>query len=381
MYTRLLNYPLQQSKSFFLFGPRGVGKTTWLRQNIPDGLYFDLLKSSTYHKLLAEPDRLSALIPETFSNWIIIDEIQKVPALLDEIHRLIESRHYKFILTGSSARKLKKSGVNLLAGRARTYHMYPLTISELGDQFDLDQSLTYGHLPEAVASSDKKDFLYSYIQTYLKEEVQQEGLTRNLGHFARFLEAASFSQGQCLNVTQVAQEAAVTRKVAENYFSILEDLLLASRLPVFTKKAKRRMVSHAKFYYFDVGVYRTLRPRGPLDSPEEIEGSALESLVHQELKALNDYHGAPYTLYYWRTSNGQEVDFILYGEKGLIAIEVKRSCKLSRKELSGLKTFKTEYPIAQCYFFHGGNEREYIQDITVLPVHEALASLETLFFL
>src|SRR3990170_1172279 len=258
MYTRILKPP--KNKSFFLFGPRGTGKTTWLKQRFPDALYFDLLNAEIYNDFLARPNRLEAVIPKSSNKLVIIDEVQRVPELLSEAHRLIENRGTVFALTGSSARKLKRGGANLLAGRALTYFLYPLTAEELGQDFSLEHSLRFGHLPSTFQEADPKRYLESYVTAYLREEVQQEGLTRNLGAFARFLEAASFSQGGVLNVSAVARECGVDRKVVEDYFTILDDLLLAVRLPVFRKRAKRKIVAHPKFYFFDAGVYRAMRP-------------------------------------------------------------------------------------------------------------------------
>lgn len=277
MYSRLIEPP--KDKSFFLFGPRGTGKTTWVKLKFKDALYLDLLEAELFNDLLANPQRLENLIPKNFKDWIIIDEVQRIPELLNEIHRLIEKYRYRFILTGSSARKLRRKGVNLLAGRALGYHMYPLTAIELADDFDLNHSLAYGQLPCVYTEENPKAYLESYVKTYLEEEVQQEGFTRNLGAFSRFLEAASFSQGGILNISSVARDCSVERKVVENYFTILEDLLIAYRVPIFAKRAKRRLVSHPKFYFFDVGLYRTLRPVGPLDMPEEVGGHSPPNIL------------------------------------------------------------------------------------------------------
>ena len=309
MYSRLIKFPAQ--KSFFLFGPRGTGKTTWIRKNFPNALYFDLLDPEIYTDFLARPAHLETYSEKEKFDWIIIDEVQRVPELLNEVHRLIEAKHYKFVLTGSSARKLRRGGQNLLAGRALTYYMYPLTAVELGDDFNLETVLDYGALPSIFSEPDKKKYLESYVKTYLYEEVLQEGMTRNLSAFARFLETASFSQGSVLNVSEVAREAMVERKVIENYFTILEDLLVATRIPVFTKRAKRKMVTHHKFYFFDAGIYRTIRPMGPLDNPEGVSGISIETLFLQNLQAINDYYDFGYKIYYYRTALGVEVDFIL----------------------------------------------------------------------
>ena len=291
---------------------------------------------------------------------------------------MIETRHVRFVLTGSSARKLRQKGVNLLAGRALTRSMHPLTAIELGDDFSLDHSLNYGLLPSVYVESDPGDYLSSYVRTYLREEVQQEGLTRNLQTFARFLETSSFSQGAPLNISEIARECGVNRKMAEAYFIILEDLLIAKRLPVFTRRAKRRMAAHPKFYLFDAGVFRAIRPRGPLDRPEEIDGPALETLIFQLLMAVNDNARLGYEIYYWRTSSQLEVDFVLYGEKGLLAIEVKRSVNVRAKEMSGLKAFLREYPMARTYLFYGGPHHLFQDEIELIPIEQAVASLPSI---
>lgn len=373
MYSRIIKPP--KDKSFFLFGPRGTGKTTWVKSSFTDALYLDLLEAELYNDLLANPQRLENLIPKNNKNWVILDEIQKIPELLNEVHRLIEKYKYKFILTGSSARKLRKQGHNLLGGRALTYSMYPFTACELGKDFDFNLSLKYGFLPSVYTENNPKAYLESYVKTYLDQEIRQEGLTRNLSAFSRFLEAASFSQGSILSVSSIARECAVERKVVENYFSILEDLLIAYKLPVFTKKAKRRMVSHPKFYFFDTGVYRTIRPMGPLDMTEEVEGIALETLFFQEIKAINESLGLGYSIYYWRTSNNMEVDFIMYGEKGIYAFEIKRTGKVKNSMLSGLKSFVKDYPMAKAYLVYCGDKYMRENNIEIMPVNMLLKNL------
>lgn len=373
MYPRLIRPP--KTKSFFLFGPRGTGKTTWVKSNFPQAIYLDLLEAEIFNDFLANPQRLENFIPKDFKDWVIIDEVQRIPELLNEVHRLMEKYRYKFILTGSSGRKLRRKGPNLLAGRALTYSLHPLTVKELGEDFSLSHSLKYGHLPCAYTESDSKGYLESYVKTYLEEEVRQEGLARNLAVFSRFLEAASFSQGSVLNISSVARDGAIERKVVENYFTILEDLLIAYRLPVFRKKAKRRLVAHPKFYFFDVGVYRTLRPMGPLDMPEEVEGAALETLFFQELKAINEALNLGYTISYWRTSNHREVDFVLYGNRGIRVFEVKRTGKISRPMLSALKSFLKDYAMAKAYLVYGGERRLRQDDIQIVPIQDILKEL------
>lgn len=375
MYSRLITP--SQKNSFFVFGARGTGKSTWLQATFQDAFSIDLLQDDLYTDLLARPSRLAQMIlPKT--KTVVIDEIQKIPKLLDEVHRLIETKKIKFVLTGSSARKLKKAGINLLAGRAYTYFMYPLLAQELRIDFNLQNYLQRGGLPKAITNPEYEKFLESYVRTYLKEEVQQEGLTRNLGAFARFLEVASFSQAQILNISKVARETAIERKVVENYFQILEDLLLAQKISVFAKRAKRKLVAHNKFYFFDTGVYRTLRPKGPLDSPEEIEGTALETLFFQHLVALNEYLHLGYSLHYWRTAQDHEVDFVLYGKLGLLAFEVKRSRRFDDQDLRHLILFLKDYPMAKAYFLYGGDDEFHIQNVTVLPFKTALKQLPEL---
>ena len=304
---------------------------------------------------------------------VIIDEVQKIPALLDEVHRLIEKKSWTFALSGSSARKLKAKGTNLLAGRALNLGMYPLTIQELGKDFELKKSLQIGHLPEAYAHAAPKKYLSAYVGTYLKEEVQQEGLVRQIASFARFLEYASFAQGEILNVSALASDAGIDRKVTEDYFGILRDLLLSTELTVFSRRAKRSLIKKRKFYFFDVGVYRAIRPRGPLDSNEEIEGAALETLLLQEIKAQNHYLDWRYEIFYWHTADHKEVDFVLYGPRGLVAIEVKRSAK--RHDLSGLKLFLQDYPTAKAICAYGGEKKYHESDIEFIPYEMFLRNL------
>jgi len=376
MYSRLLSPP--KAKSFFLFGPRGTGKTTWVKSAFPKAVYIDLLEAELFNDLTANPQRLSSFIPSDFKDWVIIDEIQRIPDLLHEVHRLIESKKYQFILTGSSPRKLKRKGPNLLAGRALTFSLHPLSVAELGNDFRLEHSLRYGHLPSVYTETASQKYLEAYVKTYLEEEIRQEGLTRNLSAFARFLEAASLSQGSVLNISSVARECHVERKAVESYFSILEDLLISYRVPVFSKRAKRRLVAHPKFYFFDTGVYRTLRPMGPLDAPEEVDGIALETLFLQEIIVLNDALDLKYKIFYWRTSNDREVDFVLYGPKGLVSFEIKRTSRVTSKMLAGLKSFLADYPMAKLYFVYMGNRRMHEGKIEIVPMQEILKDLRTI---
>lgn len=369
---------LPKAQSFFLLGPRGTGKSTLLQHDFPDALHFDLLDLALYTELLGHPERLEARALAQPSSRIVIDEVQRLPSLLDEVHRLIERRRWRFALTGSSARKLRRAGVNLLAGRARTLTMHPLTAAELGDRFDLAHSVRFGQLPTVYVDSDPERYLASYVGTYLREEVQAEALTRNLDAFSRFLVAASFSQASVLSVAPIANDLGISRKTVEGYFELLDDLLLSVRLPVFTRRAKRPMVTHRKFFFFDAGVYRTLRPKGPLDAPEEIDGPAIETLVLQELRATNDNLDLGYTLSYWHTRDHKEVDFVLYGERGLIAIEVKRASRYRDADLAGLRLFRGDYPMAKAYLWYGGKDTLDIDGVRIMPIDQALRSLPKL---
>ena len=373
MYPRSLAIPSNGHQSFFLFGPRGTGKTTWLKQRFPDAIYLDLLDHALYLELLARPQRLRDLIPPGYDGWVVVDEVQRTPLVLNEVHRLIEADGLRFILTGSSARSLRRRGVNLLGGRARTHHLYPLTAVEAGADFVLERALIHGQLPSVYTQPAPDAYLASYVENYLRQEVLEEGRTRNLATFSRFLESASFSQAAPLNVAEVARDVGVDRKTASAYFDLLEDLLIATRVPVFTKRAKRRMTTHPKFFLFDAGVFRAIRPTGPLDSPEQIDGPALETLVFQELRAAIAYRSLKLDLFFWRTASGTEVDYVAYGGDGLLAIEVKRGRTIRRADLHGLKQFRTDYPMARCLLLFGGDRREHHDGIELLPLTEALA--------
>lgn len=376
MFARDLKLPATQS--FFLFGPRGTGKSTLLRERFPGAFTVDLLDLGIYAELLAHPERLEALALARKAELIVIDEVQRLPKLLDEVHRLIENRRWRFALTGSSARKLRRGGANLLAGRARTLEMHPLTARELGTSFDLRHSLRFGQLPSAYVESDPAVYLASYVGTYLREEVQAEALTRNLDAFSRFLVAASFSQGAVLSVSDVARDLGLPRKTVEGYFDLVDDLLLSVRLPVFTRRARRAMTTHRKFYFFDSGVYRALRPTGPLDAAEEIDGPALETLVLEELRATNANLSLGYQLFYWRTRDNKEVDFVLYGKRGLLAFEVKRASRYRSGDLDSLRLFASDYPVARCFLLYGGSESYEFDGIRVLPLASALPGLAEL---
>lgn len=366
-----------QKYNFFLFGPRGTGKTTYLKQNYRDAIWIDLLEADIFRSYSAYPERLREIIlAHPDKKTVVIDEIQKVPELLSVIHSLIEKKMKKqFILTGSSSRKLKRTGADLLAGRVIKKTMHPFMAAELGKKFNMNNALNQGLLPLVVSAQNPDAVLKTYASLYVREEVQAEGLVRNIGNFSRFLESVSFSHGSVLNITNVARDCEVERKVVEGYIAILEDLLLAFRLPVFTKRAKRAVISHPKFYFFDAGVYRSLRPSGSLDKSEEIGGSALEGLVAQHLMAWNSYSGENNKVSFWRTAAGSEVDFIVYGEKVFWAIEVKNTSRIRPEDLRPLKSFKEDYPESTAYFLYRGKERIMKNGILCIPCEEFLLKL------
>ena len=364
--------------SFFLFGPRGTGKSTWLRALQGQALWIDMLDPETVRLFQARPERLLERIDaQPLITDVVIDEVQKVPAILDVVHKLVEGdRPLRFILTGSSARKLRRGAANLLAGRLTELHMHPFMAAELGDAFDLQRSLEVGLVPLIWSAIEPKNTLRAYASLYLQQEVQAEALVRNVSAFARFLEAISFSHGSLLNLAEVARECQVGRKTVEGYLEILEDLLLSFRLPVFTRRAKRHLVAHDKFFYFDAGVYRSIRPKGPLDSPEEIEGMALEGLIAQHLRAWASYRTVPAELSYWRTKSGSEVDFVVYGDDVFVAIEVKRSRNVHHTDLRALKAFKEDYPEAQVFLLYMGQEEIKMGDVLCLPCDTFLKKLD-----
>lgn len=362
---------------YFLFGPRGTGKTWLTRLLFPDALRIDLLDPETMRTLSSRPERLSELIaarPDI--TRVVVDEVQKLPALLEVAHLLIEEkRGIQFIFTGSSARKLRRAGVNLLGGRAARKALHPFMAAELGARFNLEQALHLGMLPVVLAAREPAEILRAYNGLYLREEVQMEGLVRSIGSFSRFLEAVSFSHGSVLNLAGVARECQVNRKTVEGYLEILEDLLLAFRLPVFTKRAQRELAVHPKFYLFDTGVFRANRPCGPLDSPAAIDGAALEGLVAQHLRAWCDYSGGNHRLSYWQTRSKVEVDFVVYGENCFCALEVKNSDRVRPEDLGGLRKFGDDFPECRRVLLYRGKDRLLIDNILCLPCQEFLREL------
>jgi predicted AAA+ superfamily ATPase len=367
----------EPSQSFFLLGPRGTGKTWWAQRRFPDALRLDLLDALTFQTLAAHPERLREMIaarPDVQN--VIIDEVQKLPGLLDEIHILIEQkRKIRFVLTGSSARKLRRAGTNLLGGRALRRTLHPYMAAELGARFDLQSALETGLVPIIRASDAPRDTLASYNALYLREEVQMERLARNIGAFSRFTEALSFSHGAVLNLAGVSRECEVSRSTAAAFLEIWEDLLLGFRLPVFSRRARRELAVHAKFYFFDTGVFRANRPSGPLDRADEIEGAALEGLVAQHLRAWCDYSGGNHTLHYWQTRSQLELDFVVYGASGLFALEVKNTRRFRPEDLSALYAFGEDYPEARRILLYRGKDRFLHKGIMVVPCEEFLRAL------
>ena len=336
MLKRILNPP---SQSFFLLGPRGTGKSTWLRALFPDAHLIDLLSEATYQGLLANPaslaNQLRAVHP---GKWVIIDEVQRLPALLNEAHRFIEQKRLKFVLCGSSARKLKRSGVNLLAGRALNRSMHPFVPEELGESFDVDNALQFGLLPIVWDSVEKSETLTAYAQLYLKEEIQAEALVRNLSGFARFLPIAALYQGQALNVSNIAREAGIARTTVVGYLDILEETLLCFRLPAFEAKMRVRERKLPKWYWCDPGLVRAIKRSSGVLIPEET-GALFEGLVAQLLRAYIDYRRIFDVMYYWAPAGSvkTEVDFILRRNREFVAVEVKSGRVFSKRWCSGLR--------------------------------------------
>lgn len=363
--------------SYFLFGPRGTGKSTWLKHHHKDSFWIDLLDSATFRLYATRPEALvEVLHGDGKIKDVVIDEVQRIPELLNVVHRLIEEkRGWRFVLTGSSARKLKRGGANLLAGRALLKTMHPFMAAELGDAFDLNEAFKLGMLPVVYGAKSPINALEAYIGVYLEEEVRAEATVRDVGDFARFLEVMSFAHGSQLNFSNIARECQINRKTVEHFVAILEDLLLSFSVPVFTTRTKRELVKQEKFYFFDTGVYKSLRPKGYLDKKEELDGIALEGLIAQHLRAWLAYSESDSKLFYWRTRHGVEVDFVLYGSKQFIAFEVKHSTRIFSQDLRGLKHFKEDYPEAQIFVIYRGDRPIVVDDVLCLPCIQFLTKL------
>ena len=345
MFDRSLVLPQPGSETFFLWGPRQAGKSTLLRGCYPDAYWVDLLKSEVFRRYLDHPEylrqELAAAAPLS-GQQIVIDEVQKVPALLDEVHWLIENRGLHFALCGSSARKVRRGAANLLGGRAVRYELRGLTAGELGAAFDLSRMLNHGYLPRIYQAARPRRLLDAYIADYLREEIAAEGLVRNLPAFSGFLDAAALSDGEMVNFSNIARECGVSSPTAKAYFEILNDTLLGRWLTAYRKRRKRRVIGAPKFYFADVGVVNRLIRRGELTPGSPLYGKAFENWVFHELSAGIEYQEWDLELTYWRLPSGIEVDFVLGDME--VAVEAKASARITRDHLRGLRTLVEEHP-------------------------------------
>ena len=342
MLERIFQIYKELDGSIFLFGGRQTGKTTLLRQQFPDTTFFDLLDTNVRRRLQQRPVLLyETLKDKPMGTLVIIDEIPEVPELLNEVHRLIVERQLVFILCGSSARKLKRKGHNTLGGRALPVYLYPLVSAEIPD-FDIDRAVNYGTIPPHYLARNPWRLLAAYIDVYLKEEIKEEALVRNLDAFQRFLEVAALTDGEIINNNNIAQECGVHATTVSSYFDILEDTLIGYRIPAYTKAMKRRLVQAPRFYYFDVGVTNYLLHRKELIRGSADYGHAFEHLVVQELVAYMHYRHCEEKLSYWRTYTGVEVDIIVGDAR--IAIEIKSTEEVQNRHIKNLKAFAEEHP-------------------------------------
>jgi predicted AAA+ superfamily ATPase len=369
-YGRLLRAP---KRSFFLFGPRGTGKSTWIRRQFPGAKRFDLLDEGVYQAHLSQPGLLGAQLRTLEpGSWVVIDEVQRLPQLLNEAHRAIEEHGLKFVLCGSSARKLKTAGTNLLAGRALQRRMFPFVPQELGEDFELSRALAFGTLPVVWTSDEPHEVLAAYVQTYLKEEIQAEALARNLPGFARFLPVAALFHGQVINVSSLARDAGVARTTVAGYLDILEDTLVAFRLPAFEGRLRVRERKLPKLYWADPGIVRALkRQLGPLALEER--GALLEGFVAGLLRAYGSYRDLYDELYYWSPleSASAEVDFLLQRGPSFVAVEVKSSTRFRPDMLAGLRAIGPLRGLRRRIAVYGGSVRLRTEDgVDVVPVGE-----------
>ncbi len=371
-------YPVPDH-SFFLLAPRGTGKSTWLRQVLPDALWFDLLRTQTLLGLTRQPESFRQQVEaRPRGSWVVVDEVQRLPSLLNEVHALIAEtgRKFRFALSGSSARKLKRLDVNLLAGRAINRQFFPLTAAELDYDFDLDLVLRFGLLPQIHAEpAHALDVLDAYVSNYIREEIQQEALVRSLDSFARFLEVATIMNGQIVNVAGLARDAAVARPTVQGYFEVLVDTLIGFWLPAWQRRAKVKEVASPKFYLFDPGVARALagRAREPLDGSER--GFLLETWVLHELRAAMALHNAGGQLHYWRTPHGREVDFIWTRAKRAVGIEVKASERWRPEFGAPLKGLLAERIVQKGFGVYTGTVELKDGPLRVLPLRRFLKAL------
>jgi predicted AAA+ superfamily ATPase len=346
----MLDLSLSDRETCFLWGPRQTGKSTLLKSVFPDAKRYDLLLSSEYHRLLTNPALIreeclaDGLDSKTQASPIIIDEVQKIPALLDEIHWLIENPGLRFILCGSSARKIKRGRGNLLGGRAIRYELHPLVSKEIRD-FSLSKALNAGLLPRHYQSSYPRRLIQSYVGDYLKEEIVAEALTRNIPAFSRFLEVSALSNGELINYKNIASECGVSAPTVKEYFQILEDTLIGRMLPAFRKRSKRRLIGAPKFYFFDIGIVAYLTRRGKVEPGSELFGKALEHFIYMEIIAHANYSELGYPVAHWRTASSFEVDFVLGDHE--VAIEVKAATMVRNRHLKNIRAFKEEYRARQ----------------------------------
>ena len=361
-------------RSVFLFGPRQTGKTTWLRQRYPDSPWFNLLHGDVFLRLSREPGRLRQELASTnaASGPVVIDEIQKLPSLLDEVHDLIESRGFQFVLAASSPAKLRRGGVNLLGGRARTRRMVPFVSAEVPD-WDLLRAINFGGIPSVYFSDEPMEDLRAYCGNYLRLEIQAEGLVRRVEPFSRFLTAAGASYAQPIVFERLASDAAVPARTVREYFQVIEDTLLGTLLPPFSpRKARRKPVSRSKLFFFDVGVANALASMDRIQPGSPMFGPALEQLVFCELSAWLAYARDPRPLSYWRTEDGSEVDFVVGDE---VAIEVKASTTVTRRDLTGLRRLAAEVPLRRQIVVCREPVLRVVDEIWILPVMDFLRGL------
>jgi predicted AAA+ superfamily ATPase len=374
MYTRSLTPP---TRSFFLLGPRAVGKSTWLKKHYAAGLMVNLLRADTRLALLRDPSLLQKRVrARPHGSWVVIDEVQLLPALLSEGHDLMEAGGYRFALSGSSARKIKRGDANLLAGRAIMRAMFPLTYEELGHTADLTQRIERGSLPLVVnAEEDWDDVLQAYTLTYLREEIQAEALVRNLGAFSRFLECTALANGQITNISALARDAGVQRPTVQGYFQILQDTLLGTLLPAWRARVRVKEQQHPKFYWFDSGVARAMagRLRVPIE-PEE-RGHLLETYILHELRSYLHYRKIPGSLSYWRTPSGTEVDFIWSGAGPEVGIEVKASRRWRKEHGNGLRALAESRTLQGLFGVYLGEDVLQDGNIQILPLRQFLDRL------
>ena len=373
MYTRTLSVP---NHSFFLFGPRSTGKTTWLKQTLPaEGTTtFDFLLDDVLIPLLQQRELFRQRVEASNPGWIFIDEVQKFPAVLNDVHHLIQKypdKRYKFAISSSSARKLKRLDSNLLAGRVIKRDFFPLTIKEIGANFDLDTALQFGMLPKVVSDPEFAiDILEAYTGTYVTQEINQETLIRDIATFARFLRIAAIMNSEILNVSNIARDAAIGRTTAQRYFEILVDTLIGWFVYPWQSKIKVKEVAHPKFYLFDPGVARSLS--GYLREPvgREESGALLETLVLHELRAWSCYTNSGGDIFYWRTTAGKEVDFIWSRGATTIGIEVKSSKNWRREWSKPLLELLAAKRITKAFGIYRGTEILKEGALTILPVEE-----------